>query len=275
MAIYNGMLEIQMTDEEMAKFYQDKNKGNEFGLLENQYLIVKNMDGDIVDKYKWTGEKLADIKYKTIESEMLGRVKPRNDKQECYFDLLDDPKTKLKVCIGGKGVGKSYLAACWALSQVERGKFDKIIVAKNTYELDGVKPLGFTPGSLELKLLNHLLFLRDIVSKDGYDSLLQSEQIEVCHLGYLRGRSLKNAIVWVSECQNLTKELIKTIISRAAENTIIIFDGDTEQCDNRLFVKDSGLIAMAECLSGNKLYGMVKMDKCERSDLASLAELIK
>ena len=45
MTIYNGMLEIQMTDEEMAKFYQDKNKGNEFGLLENQYLIVKNMDG--------------------------------------------------------------------------------------------------------------------------------------------------------------------------------------------------------------------------------------
>ena len=275
MAIYNGMLDLQMTDEEMAKFYQNKNKGNDFGLLENQYLIIKNMDGDIVDKYKWTGEKLAGIKYKTIESEMLGKVKPRNDKQECYFDLLDDPKTKLKVCIGGKGVGKSYLAACWALSQVERGKFDKIIVAKNTYELDGVKPLGFTPGSLEAKLLNHLLFLRDIVSKDGYDSLIQSEQIEVCHLGYLRGRSLKNSIVWVSECQNLTKELIKTIISRAAENTIIIFDGDTEQCDNRLFVKDSGLIAMAECLSGNKLYGMVKMDKCERSDLASLAELIK
>jgi len=264
-----------MDEQEMSKLYQTKNKDNELGLLENQYLLVKNEDGDIVDKYKWTGEKLAEIKYKTIESEMLGRVKPRNAKQECYFDLLDDPKTKLKVCVGGKGVGKSYLAACWALSQVERGKFDKIIVAKNTYELDGVKPLGFTPGSLELKLLNHLLFLRDIVSKDGYDSLLQSEQIEVCHLGYLRGRSLKNAILWVSECQNLTKELIKTIISRAAEGTIIIFDGDIDQCDNRLFVKDSGLIAMSECLAGNKLYGMVQMDKCERSDLASLAELIK
>ncbi len=269
------MCELKFNEQEMAEFYQKKNRDNKFGLIDNQYLIIKDESGNIVDKYKWCDGKLNSIKFKTIESEMLGKVKPRNEKQECYFDLLDDTKTKIKVSAGGKGTGKSFLAACWALSQVERGKYDKIIVTRNTFETRNVRPLGFIPGPLETKIGEFLLFFKDIVTKEGYDRLLTGEQIESCHLGTLRGRSIKNSIIWVSESQNLTKELVKTIISRAAEGSILIFDGDTDQCDSSVFDKDNGFSAMANCLSGNKLFGMVTLDKCERSDVAALAELIK
>lgn len=274
-SIYNGLHEVKLDEQAMADFYQNKNKDNKLGLVENQYLIIKDENLNIVDKYKWSGEKLLDVKFRTIDSDMLGKIKPRNEKQECYFDLLDDVKTKIKVSAGGKGTGKSFVAACWALSQIERGKYDKLVVTRNTYETRNVKPLGFLPGTLESKLGEFLLFFKDIVTKEGYDRLLTSEQIESCHLGTLRGRSIRNSIIWISESQNLTKELVKTIISRAADGSILIFDGDTDQCDSSIFDRDNGFSAMANCLSGNKLFGMVTLDKCERSDVAALAELIK
>ena len=95
--IYNGILEKQMTDEEMARFYQDKNKNNDFGLLKNQYLIIKDINGEVVDKYKWNGEKLKDISFKKIKTQMLGEIKPKNIRQQCYFDLLNDDSIKVKA----------------------------------------------------------------------------------------------------------------------------------------------------------------------------------
>ena len=116
--IYNGMLEMTMTDDEMAKFYQNKNKDNAFGLLENQYLIVENMDGDIVDKYRWNGNSLVDITYKRMRSQMLGEIKPKNVKQQCYFDMLNNDSIKVKTVIGNAGVGKSFIATNWAVEKL-------------------------------------------------------------------------------------------------------------------------------------------------------------
>lgn len=276
MAIYNGMLEIQMTDEEMAKFYQHKNKGNEFGLLENQYLIVKNMDGDIVDKYKWKNSILKDISYKKIKTQMLGEIKPRNLEQQCYFDLLNDDDIRVKAIVGRAGTGKSFIATNWAVEKLADGKFERFIVLRNNIQTIGVKEIGFRQGSTDQKLSGFMGFLRDIVSPDNFEQLKFENRLETPYLGEIRGRNFDSCIVYASEIQDSTPQLMKTIISRIGKNSVLILDGDLDQCDNVKFEGEyNGLRSVCKSLAGNKLFGAVELNKCERSDVASLADLIK
>ena len=128
-----------MTDEEMARFYQDKNKNNDFGLLKNQYLIIKDINGEVVDKYKWNGEKLKDISFKKIKTQMLGEIKPKNIRQQCYFDLLNDDSIKVKAVFGKAGTGKSFVATNWAIEKLMDATFDRFIVLRNNIQTRGVR----------------------------------------------------------------------------------------------------------------------------------------
>jgi predicted ribonuclease YlaK len=86
---------------------------------------------------------------------------------------------------------------------------------------------------------------------------------------------LSDSIILVSEAQNLTTSLIKTILFRVWENSTIIFDADLDQIDKKCFEKDNGIVGMVESLKGNKLFGMCELDVIERSEVAKLAGLIK
>lgn len=276
MAIYNGMLEFQMTDEEMARFYQDKNKGNEFGLLENQYLIIKNMDGDIVDKYKWKSSTLKDISYKKIKTQMLGEIKPKNVKQQCYFDLLNDNEIKVKVVVGKAGTGKSFIATNWAVEKLMDSTFDRLIVLRNNIQTRGVREIGFRRGDTDEKLSGFLSFMKDIITPENFEQLKFEERLESPYLGEIRGRNFSKCIVYCSEIQDSDQQLIKTIISRIGQNSVLLLDGDMNQCDSVHFEGElNGINAICRSLGGNSLFGVVELDKCERSDVAALADLIE
>ena len=89
---------------------------------------------------------------------------------------------------------------------------------------------------------------------------------------YIRGRSIANAIILVDECQNLTKDDVKTILTRAGENTKIILTGDIEQIDNHLLdATDNGLTYVIEKFKGSELAGHVTFTQGERSRLATKA----
>ncbi len=107
------------------------------------------------------------------------------------------------------------------------------------------------------------------------DNFLQSSKIELCYLGTMRSRSLSDCIVLVNESQNLSTNLVKMIITRIGEKSTLIFDYDLDQIDKKSFERDNGMMAMTESLKGNSLFGMVELDRIERSEVARLAELIK
>lgn len=276
-AIYNGMLEVQLDEEEMASFYQDTTKGrdNKFGLVKNQYLLIKDEEGNIVDQYKWDGYKLMKLSYDKIRSQMLGEIKPRNIKQRCYFDLLNDINTKVKVVTGKAGTGKSFIASNWAVEKLREGKFSKLIVLRNNIQTRGIKEIGFRKGDTNDKLAGYAAFLRDIISPENFDQLLYDDELETPYLGEIRGRSFSDAIVYLSEGQDVDVQVMKTIVTRVGEGSVLIIDGDYSQCDSIHFEDNfSGLKAIARSLSGHPLVGMVELDKCERSEVAALAELI-
>jgi predicted ribonuclease YlaK len=259
-----------LNNEQLDLFYSNK---YQIDLLVNQYLLIKDENGDYIDKYIWNGKKLEKLKYKAIENNFIGKIKPYNIKQECYFDLLDD-NIPVKVVSGKAGSGKSFLSTAWALQEIQNNKFKKLIIVRNNVNVQDVPDIGAVPGDINDKLKAYCAFVSDIVSDYTYDMLLQQNKLEIAYLGTMRGRSLQDAIVLCSESQNLTTSHVKMLISRIAKNSVIIFDFDLDQIDKKTFEKDNGMQNMIESLNGHKLFGMVEFDKIERSEVAALADLI-
>lgn len=170
----------------------------------------------------------------------------------------------------------TFLATAVALDMIESGYYDKLIYVRNNFGVEDTKDPGALPGDLEAKLRPFLGPLIDIVG-DEYivDKLIDEGKVEQVHLGYLRGRSLKNCVVLVDESQNLTPSHIKMLISRMAENSKLIFCGDYSQADSKIFRNQSnGLLRMNERLQNNKLYGQIRLNKIERSEICQMADLL-
>jgi len=102
--------------------------------------------------------------------------------------------------------------------------------------------------------------------------MLKEKKIEITPLAFIRGRSLSNVFFIIDEAQNLTPHEVKTIITRAGENTKIIFTGDIRQIDTPYLDEQSnGLSYVIDRLKGNPLFSHISLAKGERSELANLA----
>lgn len=265
-----------MDEQEMSRFYQNKNKDNELGLIRNQYLLIKDESNVIVDQFRWTGSRLVAVSFKTIDTECIGKVKPKNVKQQCYFDMLEDKTTTVKCVIGKQGTGKSYIATAWALSKVQHGDFDKVVVLRNNPELVGTKSFGFLPGATDAKLLWLSGHIRNSVTQEDYEHMCACGEIELFPLNFIRGKSWEKSILYLSEAQNTNLELMQVIVGRVGEGSILILDGDIKQTDLKVFGGESnGLVAVSRSLCGNELFSMVELTDVERSKTSALADLIK
>lgn len=168
----------------------------------------------------------------------------------------------------------TYVAIANALYLIERGQYDKLIYVRNNFSVENTKDPGALPGDLDAKLRPFLGPLIDIVGSEEYvDQLIEERKVEQVHLGYLRGRSLKNCFVLVDESQNLTPSHVKMLLSRMAENSKLVFCGDYSQCDSKIFRSEgNGILKMNERLADNKLYGQIRLNKIERSEVCQLAD---
>jgi PhoH-like ATPase len=104
--------------------------------------------------------------------------------------------------------------------------------------------------------------------------MLENGTLEVIPLGHLRGRSLRNCIVFCTECENLTRQHIQLLMGRIDEGSQLWLDGDVKQRDKDIFEKSAGLERMVERLTGNKLFAHIHLEKSERSEVAALADLL-
>lgn len=269
--MYTGIREIEPTEEELAQFYQGTIN---YEVLTNQYLAIKR-NGDYIDKFKRDKNgKFEKVKFKTIESSLMGKVKPRNFKQELYFDLINSDVPLVAVS-GLAGSGKTFITTCYALQELDKRTYDKIVFIRNNVSIQNVPELGILPGDENQKLRGYFSYISDILNPFMFDSLIQQGKIETAWLGSMRGRSISNSIVICSEAQNLTTELVKMIISRMSDGSRLFFDFDSDQIDHKAFTKDNGMTSMINSLQGNESFGLVTLDMVERSPLAKLAALIK
>lgn len=269
--MYTGVREITLKPEEFEEFYKGRLR---YDLLQNEYLLLKDETGKIVDKYRYDNGKTIKVKYKTIESQLLAKIKPRNDRQELLFDMLES-QIPVVCCLGQAGVGKSFIVTAYALKELQAGRYDKIVIIRNNVAVKDIENIGATPGDETQKMKFHCMWVADIVSEFFLNTMLEKGQIELAYAGTLRSRSFSNSLIIVNESQNFTTNLIKLVLSRVGENSRIFFDFDVEQTDKNSYSKDNGMIALVESLKGNPLVGVVELLEVERSAVAKLASLIK
>lgn len=271
---YVGYKDVTLSDEEMSHFYCNLNE-NTFGCVLNEYLIIRKSDEEVVDYRKWNGNEYSSISYKQVNSHFLGKIKPRNPQQVLVFDMLQDKNETIKIISGKFGSGKDYLMIANALKLIEDGKFDKLIYVRNAIGVKDASEVGFLPGSKLEKLLPYAMPLADhLGGETGLEMQIMTGNIEIEHLGYIRGRDIKNSIIYVSEAENLTKEHVQLLIGRVGEGSALWMNGDFRQTDSSIFRMNNGLLSTVQKLAGHEKFGYVQLQKTERSETAAMADLL-
>lgn len=269
---YTGYTEIELSDEQYNLVYSEhKLPGYIFN--ENEYVIAVNEYGEVVDKFCYQDGKLRPVKFTTFSNAYTGKLKPRNVHQELAFDMLKDKTSTVKLVTGTWGTGKTMSLVVAALEAVEKGDFDKIIWVRNNVQVKDTDQIGALPGDEHAKLLPYLGPMMDHVGgPEGIDLLIGHGQLEVIPLAFLRGRSIRNAIIISSEAENLTKEHIQLLLGRVDSGSNLWMDADLKQRDRAVFEKSAGIETMIDRLKDEKLFGYVHLVKSERSETARLAD---
>lgn len=252
---------------------------NQLGLekpVTNNYFILKTQRKSGLAYYN-PGTNLIDL----VEKRSVYGVKPRNAEQAFAIHAILNPEIKLLSITGVAGTGKTLLALAGALEQ--RREFKQIYLARPIVPLSN-KDIGYLPGDIKSKinpymepLWDNLKFIQNQFDESSREykrltEMVELEKLLITPLAYIRGRSLSNICFIVDEAQNLTPHEVKTIITRAGENTKIIFTGDIYQIDTPyLDSQSNGLSHLIDRIQGHPLYAHINLEKGERSELANLA----
>jgi PhoH-like ATPase len=170
---------------------------------------------------------------------------------------------------------KDLIMAAHALDLIEKGEFQKIIFIRPNVTVANVPEIGYLKGTVEEKLGWTLGPLYDKVGgEEGIERLVERGQLEMVPLLFIRGRSFENSIIYVTECQNSTREIIKLLLSRVGEGSELWINADNKQTDNKIYEKDNGVYALMNALKGNPLFGYIYLSKTERSEVANLCNLL-
>ena len=281
---YLGYKEFQMTELEMADFYiaLADNK-NIYNLLENEYIILKDTNGIVFDKYKWiidkeTGRgKYERLKFNKPDSIHFGTVSPKDTYQQLALDSLYT--NRITMLRGKAGSGKSLLSFGYMFDLLEHGEIDKIVVFCNTVATRGSAKLGFYPGSRTEKLLDSQignLLISKVGSRIEVEKLIDEEKLELLPFSDIRGYDTTgmHAAIYISEAQNLDKELMKLALQRIGDDCICIIDGDDKaQVDMAMYAgANNGMKRVSKVFRGESVYGEVTLQNIYRSKIANIAD---
>lgn len=184
-------------------------------------------------------------------------VRARTAAQDAYIRTLK--RNSLTFGIGPAGTGKTWLAVAQAVQMFERREVDRIILSRPAVEAG--ERLGFLPGDMREKVDPYLRpiydALYDLMDARIVERALQSGEIEIAPLAFMRGRTLTNAAVILDEAQNTTTMQMKMFLTRLGENSRMIVTGDPSQVDlpNGM---TSGLDEAVRLLDGVEGIGVVK-----------------
>lgn len=244
--------------------------------VDNSYYIIKNGKKSVLAYYNPQKEVVEKVEKRTAYG-----IKPKNAEQTFAIHAILNPEVKLVSMNGVAGTGKTLLALAASLEQ--KRNYKQIYLARPVVPLSN-KDIGYLPGDIYSKLnpymeplWDNLKFIQNQWNESDKEyvkiaNMITQEKLVITPLAYIRGRSLSNICFIVDEAQNLTPHEVKTIITRAGQNTKIIFTGDVNQIDTPyLDSQSNGLSYLIDRIKGHPLYAHITLEKGERSGLANLA----
>lgn len=279
--LYNGKQIIENIESDFINKLYKQGQNNDVSILKNKivsngFYILKNGKSSVLGYYNPFDDQLE-----RVEKQYVYGIKPKNAEQTFALHALLNPDIKLISLQGVAGTGKTLLALASAIEQ--HNLYHQIVLARPIVPLSN-KDIGYLPGNAEDKinpymqpLFDNLKFIKNQFGEKEkkyrkIEEMQEQGKLKISALAYIRGRSLSNVIFIVDEAQNLTPHEVKTIITRAGENTKIIFTGDVFQIDTPYLDEQSnGLSFLIDRLKGNDLFAHITLEKGERSELANLA----
>ena len=230
--------------------------------LINKYLITKIIEKeDIVLSVKKNIQiEETNIKsFKQLIKTPKKSVIARSEKQSEYIKALKE--NEIIFSIGPAGTGKSFLAVSVAVTLLMEKKIDRVILSRPAVEAG--EKLGFLPGDMKEKVDPYLRPLYDalyeLFGADKIDKKIETGEIEIAPLAFMRGRTLKNCFAILDEAQNATETQIKMFLTRIGENSKLVVNGDPSQID-LINKSQSGLIKSKNILRDLKEVKIVEFD---------------
>ena len=183
----------------------------------------------------------------------------RSEKQSEYIKALKE--NDIVMSLGPAGTGKSFLAVSVAITLLIEKKIDRVILSRPAVEAG--EKLGFLPGDMKEKVDPYLRPLYDalyeLFGADKIDKKIETGEIEIAPLAFMRGRTLKNCFAILDEAQNATETQIKMFLTRIGENSKLVVNGDPSQVD--LINKNhSGLIKSKNILKDLEEIKIIEFD---------------
>lgn len=278
---YKGYVELEVSESKCKELEEMKSVELEGVFYDNQYcfLTYSGSSTIYIGRYDAAAECFRHIP-SFMENDIVG-IKALNTEQRIAFDALLNPKFNLVTLVGAAGTGKTLLAIASGLHLVTQDKqYSRVLVSRPVVPMG--HDIGYLPGEKSQKMspwmqpiFDNLEFIIERSNKQNVksiDQLTNNKILEIEALTYIRGRSLPKQYIIVDEAQNLTPHEIKTIVSRAGEDTKVILTGDPQQIDNPYLDSESnGLITLVEAFKAEAISAHVTLTKTERSSLAELA----
>lgn len=273
---YTGYTDLVLSNDEMSKFYTTLNSVP-YDYLENQYVIIRKSDGEVVDQYVMHNgilEKVCDI---TIKSLMFGdKIRPKDAYQACAIhSILNNTMTAMT---GKAGSGKSLLSLATITSLIERGDYSRMVIMFNPTKARGAADMGYYGGdAIDKAMQNSIgsILTTKFGDRFAVDMLLQKDQLRLVSMADVRGMEVRDdEILYITECQNTTVDLIKLCLSRASSGCKIIVEGDyNTQVDSYLYDGDSnGLKRVIDVFKGDGSFGYVNLPNVWRSKIANMVD---
>jgi len=197
----------------------------------------------------------------------------RTPNQKSFYHTIS--RNDVTFSVGPAGCGKTFLATHYALKNLAKGKYDKMVITKPLVEVDGEK-MGYLPGDIDEKTMPYMMSLyynmEQIIGKQRLEVLKKAGAIQVIPLAYMRGLTLTDSIVVLDEAQNATPAQIKTFITRIGQGSKYIVCGDLMQSDIR---KANGLEDAIKRFTGIRKVGFSQFDLSDVVRHPIVAELLE
>ncbi len=240
---------------------------NSLIFLVNKFLVTSSIeDNDITYSIK-KGDTLVNMEKSKSNIRSIDQVIktprrsviPRSKKQSEYLKALLNED--IVISLGPAGTGKSYLAVSVAVNMLMEKKVEKVILSRPAVEAG--ERLGFLPGDMKEKVDPYLRPLYDaLYDLFGYEKVqrkIETGEIEIAPLAFMRGRTLKNSFAILDEAQNASLTQIKMFLTRIGENSKIVVNGDPSQVD-LINKNQSGLIQSTKILKNVKEIKCIEFD---------------
>ena len=272
---YHGYKEVKMSDYELAVFYECKT--NKWSLKDNEYLIIYNSDGDVVDKMRWTSSKgFVPLFKKAFDSMAIGKFKAKDVYQECAMDSIMN--TEMSILVGAAGTAKTLVSLAYIMQELQNGNRGRCVIIFSTMELRNNKAIGFLPGTSNEKLLGSTL--GGILSAKLGDMLVVNQLIAQGKLLLIPSCSIRGFetmdgdCLFVTEAQNMDVYTLKTVLQRAKDGTKVIIEGDIdEQVDSDYCAgRFNGMMRAIETFAGKKVFSTVRLKNIYRGEIANIAQ---